>query len=225
MPMQVMLVVLYIVVTHLAVVLPSDRLALVSVLLLVSMLLLSPLKRRRPWAFAAICATLALLWLGASAHLAGIVIFLPPVLVNLALCWLFGHTLRGARTPLVERMVRLLHGPDDPPNAAVQAYARRVTACWTALFLCNVLICFALALCATPGGWLLLAGYRPPFAVPARYWSLFADAGCYVLTGLLFAAEYAYRRRRFPRQPYRNFLDFLRRAAATGPALFAGLKQ
>jgi uncharacterized membrane protein len=145
------------------------------------------------------------------------------LLVNLGLCWLFGHTLRGARTPLVVRIVGLLHGPGDPLDDAIRRYARSVTACWTGLFLFNSAVCLVLALCASPGGWLLEAGISPPVAVPAKFWSMFADVGTYVLTAVMFVGEYAYRRRRFPQQPYRNFLDFLRRAIAIGPRLFADL--
>jgi len=225
MPLQVTLFILYVVVTHLAVILPSDGLALLSMLVLVTAMLTEPLRRRRPWAMAVVAAVAGLLYLGAGAHLAHRLVFLPAVLVNLGLCWLFGHTLRGARTPLVVRMVSLLHGPEDPLDDAIRSYARRVTVCWTGLFLFNAAMCLALALCATPGGWLLAAGINPPVAVPAQYWSMFADGGTYLLTGLLFVVEYAYRRRRFPEQPYRNFIDFLRRAAAAGPAVVAGLMR
>jgi uncharacterized membrane protein len=221
---QFVLIVVYMVVTHLAVVLPSDRLALISINLLVLIILFVPLKKRRPWAYLGLLAALAMLYQGSGARLAQVVIFLPPVLLNIGLCWLFGHTLLAGRTPLVVRIVRLLHGKDDL-TAPVLLYARRVTACWTGLFLFNAVVCLALALCATPGGLLLSAGYQPIFPVPARDWSLFSDIGSNVLIGLMFIVEYAYRRRIFPWQPYRNFFDFLRRAAAIGPALLADLMR
>jgi uncharacterized membrane protein len=221
---QFVLIVLYMVVTHLAVVLPSDRMALVSMNLLVLIVLLGPLRRRRLWAYGALIAALAMLYQGSGARFAQIVIFLPPVVVNLGLGWIFGHTLLGENTPLVVRMVRLLHGRDDLADP-VLSYARTVTVCWTALFLFNAVVCLVLALCATPGGLLLSAGYRPLFTVPARDWSLFSDIGSNVLIALMFIVEYTYRRRVFPWQPYRNFFDFLRRAAAIGPALLADLKR
>jgi uncharacterized membrane protein len=223
MVVQLLLFILYGVVTHLAVILPSDALALLSILLLALASLAQPLRRRRPWAIAVIVAVVAVLYLGSGLHLAHRLVYLPALLVNLGLCWLFGHTLRGARIPLVVRIVGLLHGPQDPLNDAIRRYARSVTACWTALFAFNAAACLALALCATPGGWLLAAGISPPVAVPARFWSMFADAGTYLLTGVMFVGEYAVRRRRFPQQPYRNFLDFLRRAVAIGPQLLADL--
>ncbi len=224
MAVQFVLVILYMVVTHLAVVLPSDRLALVSINLLALILLLGPMKKRQPWAYLVMAALIATLYLGSGARLAQAVIFLPPIVVNVGLCWLFGHTLVGNSTPLVVRMVRLLHGKDDLTEQ-IMHYARRITEIWTGLFLFNAVVCLVLALCASPGGLLLMAGYRPMFTVPVRDWSLFSDIGCNVLVGLMFVVEYTYRRRLFPWQPYRNFFDFLRRAVAIGPALFAGLKR
>lgn len=221
---QLVLIVLYMVMTHLAVVLPSDRFALISINLLALIVLFGPLKKRRPWAYLVLIAALAMLYRGSGVRLAQVVIFLPPVLVNLGLGWLFGHSLLPERTPLVTRIVRLLHGKDDltPP---LLAYTRTVTACWTGLFLFNAVVCLALALCATPDGLLLSAGYQPLFPVPVRDWSLFSDIGSNVLVGLMFIVEYTYRRRIFPWQPYRNFFDFLRRAAAIGPALLADLMR
>jgi uncharacterized membrane protein len=224
MAIQIVLIVLYMVVTHLAVVLPSERLALISINLLALIVLLGPLKKRQSWAYLAMAAMVAMLYLGSGARLAQVVIFLPPIVVNVGLCWLFGHTLLGERTPLVVRMVRLLHGKDDLTDPVLR-YARRVTAIWTGLFLFNAVVCLVLALCAMPGGLLLVAGYQPMFTVPVRDWSLFSDIGCNVLVGLMFVVEYTLRRRLFPWQPYRNFFDFLRRAAAIGPALFADLMR
>jgi uncharacterized membrane protein len=221
---QFALIVLYMVVTHLAVVLPSDRMALISLNLLVLIVLVGPLKKRRPWAYVGLLAALLMLYQGAGVRLAQVVIFLPPVLLNLGLAWLFGHTLLGESTPLVVRIVRLLHGKDDL-TAPVLSYARTVTACWTGLFLFNAVVCLVLALCVKPGGLLLSAGYQPLFTVPARDWSLFSDIGSNVLVGLMFIVEYTYRRRIFPWQPYRNFFDFVRRAAAIGPALLADLMR
>jgi hypothetical protein len=82
-----------------------------------------------------------------------------------------------------------------------------------------------LALVASPGGLLAMLGIAAPFTIPTLYWSLFSDAGCYVLTGVMFLGEYQVRRRRFPWQPYRNFFEFLRQASAIGPALFAQLSR
>lgn len=220
---QVALVVAYMILTHLAVVLRSDSLALFAVSLLVALFLVEPLRRGRRWPLAVGAVTLAVAVFAARYPWARIVLFLPPVLVNVGLAWLFGHTLRRPAIPLVERIIRLLHERDDIADPAVWTYARTVTTCWTALFCFNAGVCALLALLADPGGLLLTLGITPEVTVPTLWWSLYSDAGCYLLAGLLFVVEYQVRRRRFPWQPYRNFFDFMRRAAAIGPALMAQL--
>jgi uncharacterized membrane protein len=220
---QFALVVTYMILTHLATVLGSDRLALVAVSLLVFLFLVEPLRRGCRWPYAVIAATLVVGVAAAEFPWARIVLFFPPVLVNLGLAWLFGHTLVRPRMPLVERIIRLLHERDDIEDPSVWDYARAVTLCWTALFCFNATVCAVLALVAVPGGLLATLGVSSAFTVPTVYWSLYSDAGCYVLTALLFLGEYQVRRRRFPWQPYRNFFDFMRRAIAIGPALMSDL--
>ncbi len=66
-----------------------------------------------------------------------------------------------------------------------------------------------LGLLAEPDGMLLAAGITPPVTVPELWWSLVANLIGYLLVAAFFLIEYAYRRHRFPRQPYRNMLDFL----------------
>lgn len=156
---------------------------------------------------------------------ARLVLFVPPVAINVGLAWLFGHTLFPGKTPLVERIIRQMHRADEVLDPSVWTYARQVTTVWTGLFCMNTLLCLGLAMVAAPGGILSLIGMVPPFTIPAAYWSLFSDLGCYLLTGVLFLAEYSYRKRRFPWQPYRNFFDFLRRAIAIGPAVMADLAR
>ena len=48
-------------------------------------------------------------------------------------------------------------------------------------------------------------------------WSLFTNLIDYLVVAALFLIEYAYRRQRFPRQPYRNMFDFIRRMLAAMP--------
>jgi uncharacterized membrane protein len=222
---QMLLVVAYMALTHVAVVLKSDGLALAAVTLLVTIGLLAALRRGRPWAYLLLAATVVVALLSASAPWARIVLFFPPVVVNVALACLFGHTLLGKRVPLVERIVRLLHQDDEVTDPAVWVYARNVTLCWTALFCFNAALCALLALVAEPGGMLAMFGVPAKVSVPTVYWSLFSDAGCYMLTGIMFVVEYQVRRRRFPWQPYRSFFEFMRRAAAIGPALMADLSR
>ena len=79
---------------------------------------------------------------------------------------------------------------------------------WTALLVVLAVINAALALCADPDGLLLTFGVQPAVTVPLNLWSLFANVLNYLLVAALFVGEFAYRRRRFPQQPYRGLLDF-----------------
>jgi hypothetical protein len=91
-----------------------------------------------------------------------------------------------------------------------------LTATWTALFVVLAVVNLMLALCATPGGLLLAAGFEPPVPVPLAIWSLFANILNYVFVGVLFVVEYAWRQRVFPQQRYRNIFDFTQRVARLG---------
>jgi hypothetical protein len=55
--------------------------------------------------------------------------------------------------------------------------------------------------------------------VPEEWWSLFANMIGYLLVAAFFLIEYAYRRHRFPRQPYRNMLEFFLKVFAAMPRL------
>ena len=142
-----------------------------------------------------------------------LLLFLPPVLINVLLAWVFGHTLRQDDMSLIERIIRKLHG--DPPSLdnEIATYARRLTWVWTCLFAAMASINLALAALARPGGLLLAAGLDPPVTVSLSTWSLFANVLNYLIVGALFVLEYWLRRRRFPQQSYRGFFDFARRLA------------
>ena len=217
--LETALLVIYVLAEHSALVLGMPRLAVGAVGLLAVMVLLAPLRARRAWAWIAVLLVAGALAMPGAQRWASIALLLPPTIVNAALAWLFGHTLFGGRMPLVERMVRLLHEPEPVDDAAVLAYARRVTGIWALLLGFNALASFLLALLAVPGGLLDASGIRPAWPVPIRWWSAFSNLGCYVLVACLFVVEYAVRRRLFPWQPYRNLFDFLARAARIGPRL------
>lgn len=223
MKLEMALIVAYMLLTYLAIALAMPALAVVALALLAVIVLYKPLRRGALWAYVAVAALLALLASAPAQRWAPIALFLPPVFINGGLAWLFGHTLLSGKTPLIARIVRLLHRHDEVRDPAVWDYARSVTKCWTALFCFNAALCLVLAAFAAPNGLLAALGHPPRVTIPSSYWSFYSEIGCYALFGLMFLVEYAYRRRRFPWQPYRNFLDFLRQAAGIGPALAAEL--
>ncbi len=223
--LTVALGVAYPVLAHWAVESHSQTLTLASVAVLLLLPLLPGLATGRAlaWLLAA-CA--AALWWWLARHASGAaLLYLPPVAINLFLAWLFGHTLLAGRMPLIERMVRLLHDDSEPLEDRVPPYARRLTLAWAVLFLTLAMINGALALLATPEGLLQLAGFEPSVTVPRLWWSRWANIFNYLLVGVFFVAEYAWRRRVFPRQPYRDFADFTRRVIAVGPRLWRDLRQ
>jgi uncharacterized membrane protein len=198
----------------------SQALALAAVAALV-LAVAWPL-RRRPLAFAVVLAfAAALLGLLALTGKARVAMLLPPILITFAIGWQFAASLQPGRTPLVQRIVVALHA-DAMAIPGVPAYTRRVTWLWALLLGTLCVANLVLALLAVPGGFLHAAGIEPFAPVPLRQWSLFANVVNYAVIVGFFVGEYAFRRTRFPEQPYRNFGDFLGRVARLGPAFWRG---
>jgi len=205
----------YPVLAHLAVLDRRPMLIAASIGFLVLLVLLPGLRDRRPLAWTMLpIAALGLVAAIGSGHALQL-LFLPPVLINGFMAWLFGHTLLPGRTPLIERVVHAMHGPDATDvTAEVIAYARGVTQAWAGLFVILTAANFLLAALARPGGLLSSAGLDPGVSVSLGMWSLFANVLNYVIVAALFVAEFVVRRRRFPQSPYRSFVDFSRRLAS-----------
>lgn len=142
--------------------------------------------------FAVLLATsVALWWSGEAINF----IYLPPVLINIALMVLFGKTLLPDATPLVARVARLWRGSLDP---AVALYGRRVTVAWTVFFALMALESIGLALFA-----------------PLQIWSLFTNFLNYVFVLLFFVIEYQLRLYCLPDHDHLSFRAFCRLLAAT----------
>jgi uncharacterized membrane protein len=90
----------------------------------------------------------------------------------------FGLSLRRHETALCTQLADKVHGP---LSAQEIRYTRQVTAAWTIFFLATTLVTIALFALA-----------------PLRVWSLFANFFAVPLMVLMFAAEYAVRRRVLP---------------------------
>lgn len=209
------LAIAYPVVAHMAVASRSVAITAVSLAVLASLFLLPRLAARSIVAWCVLPVVAAGLLLLAHSHVAWLPLYATPVLVNIFGAWVFGHTLAPGQVPLIERLARLLH-EEGGITDDIARYARRVTLAWT-LFLSGLAVLnLTLALLATPGGILLMMGVHPIVTVPVEVWSLFANFIDYAMAGVLFLAEYAYRQRKFPDQPYRNFFDFINRARRVG---------
>jgi uncharacterized membrane protein len=218
---KILLAVAYPVVAHLAVVRASITLTVTAIALLIAVAMLPALARGSTSAWLSMPVLGAALWsLSRSMH-PMLPLYIAPVLVPAFMAWVFGQSLLAGQTPLISQLIRALHPPGEEPEAAVWPYARALTLSWTALFIALAATNLLLAALAEPDGLLLAGGITPPITVPQEWWSLFANFIGYLLVAGFFLAEYVYRRRRFPRQPYRNLLDFLQRMLAAMPKLVA----
>lgn len=217
---------LYPLLTRVAVHYRSAPLTLLAVLALSLVLLGRGLLARRAGAWLGLLAVLAVLVALASLHLALLSLYLPPVLLNLFLGWFFGRTLvRGSR-PLIERMAWHLHDR-EPLSPQQLVYTRRTTVMWTVFFALMAAINTLLAVFAHPDGVLELVGVAPPFVVPQRIWFWFANLLNFGLAAVLMAGEFAYRQRRFPehRARHPNALAFVRTLRREMPAIWQDLMR
>lgn len=104
---------------------------------------------------------------------------LVPVVMNGALLFSFGRSLRGPGPTMIETFARL---QVDHLSAAELDYCRRVTVVWCAFFVANASACAVLA-----------------WAAPLAWWALYTGFVSYLLVGLLFSVELLYRAWRFRR--------------------------
>jgi uncharacterized membrane protein len=127
-------------------------------------------------------ATLALsLWV--SAHLPGLLLYVPPVAINLALCLFFARTLRRGHEPLVSRFARIERGGQLAPDLA--RYTRNLTRAWAGFFVLMAAISATLAVTGS-----------------VATWSLFSNILNYLLVVLFFILEYVYRRVCYRHHPH-----------------------
>jgi uncharacterized membrane protein len=123
-------------------------------------------------------------------------LYMPPVAINLGLCWLFGRTLVRGRTPLIARFAMMEQGT---LSAELAAYARMLTWLWTLLF----------AAAAAAALLLALSGDRDA-------WSIFTNLVNYLLVAALFLGEFAYRKLRYRGYRHQSPLQLLRNVRRTG---------
>lgn len=116
--------------------------------------------------------------LGAVLNNAGFVLA-APVAINVVLLGAFGSTLRRGSEPMIERFARLTVHDLQPGE---QRWCRGWTVVWCAFFAMNASTAAALALWA-----------------PLSWWTVYNGLIAYLLMGVLFAAEYVPRKRKFGR--------------------------
>jgi uncharacterized membrane protein len=209
----------YPIIAHIAVARSSTDWAIAAIAVLGAVAIMPGLSRGRVLAWLCVPVLAAGCWFASRAAIPMIPLYVAPIFVPLFLAWVFGRTLAAGNTPLIGQFVRFMHRDAEEPEQAVWIYARRLTFVWTVFFLTLSSINVVLAALAEPDGLLLASGLRPPITVPQYWWSMFANFIGYLLVAVFFVIEYAYRRRRFPQQPFRNLFDFLKQMSAAMPTL------
>ncbi|HST27910.1 MAG TPA: hypothetical protein VLK26_06030 [Rudaea sp.] len=135
-----------------------------------------------------------------------------PALIAALVGWLFARTLRAGCTPLIARAIAAIDGPQWLEDAAVAAYARRLTAIWAVWQ-------FALAACAA-----LLALHVHGIFANAAWLPSPRAFGWIVLplaVAALFLGEFFLRPHLLPQVPRRGLFAFLAALIRHWPALLA----
>ena len=92
------------------------------------------------------------LWL--AGRFPGVLLYTPPVVINLALCVLFARTLRPGREPLITGFARLGRGGQLAPDLA--RYTRTLTLAWACFFVLMATISITLAVTGPLAVWSFL---------------------------------------------------------------------
>lgn len=142
------------------------------------------------------CMILATLVAGLVLAAPDLLLYAPPVAINLALAAVFGASLLPARTPVISIFASMEQG-GLPPDLA--RYTRLLTWIWTVLFIAMAGLAAALAL----SGSLVL-------------WSTFANLASYLLVAILFIGEYGYRRWRFSHYRHATLLELMQNVRRAG---------
>lgn len=146
-----------------------------------------------------------------------------PVVANLALAWLFGHTLRAGSRPLVARLVAVVESEEHLGLPGMARYARQVTWFWALLLLAQALLTSVLLVCAVPGGVLASLGVASPLPVPQTWTAWYMHLGAWLVPVLAMVLEYAFRRWHMRHVPQVGLHHFILRLAACWPRLIRGI--
>ncbi len=133
--------------------------------------------RRISWvaAIMLLLAALAAIWQGYASAIA--LLLAPSVLANLAMLYVFGHTLLPGKEPLITRFRRLEIGYVAPKFIG---YTRQLTMLWTILFAAGAIVSLAAAISGN-----------------VELWSWVAFVLLPALTVALFVGEHVYRAYRY----------------------------
>lgn len=153
-------------------------------------ILFSLVQKRRPNWLVLLLAfySIFVFWLARSQ--AETLLFVQPIIINSLLFLLFISTLFGNSVPLISRLTKIIK-----PGAAdvVLEYCRWVTWAWALFFLAMAILSWFVAIYAS-----------------LEIWSWFTNVLTYILTGLMFIAEYIVRKILMKDHIDRSFIQFVR---------------
>ena len=135
----------------------------------------------------------------------GMLLMLPPTLLNAWLAWIFGRTLAAGREPMISMFARierarLENQPEAPLPTELARYTRTLTKLWSGMLLTMAIIATALA----------VAGWHTS-------WALFTGLISYLLLGALFFGEYLFRRLHFSQYRHAHPIQMIWFIAKAGP--------
>lgn len=186
----------YPVLVHLSILFAQPVLAGLALFVLYASFILKPLASLRPWAWFSLIVAVAACALLVQQDAARYVLYLPPIVLPLALLAWWAPTLRPGRMPFITGIATAIRGPLPADYAA---HTRAATWLWVFTFALSALAAAGFALWAGPEAWSLLTNFLNP-----------------LLVGLVFAGEYVYRRLRFRHLEHPGFIEFIRLAVKAG---------
>lgn len=188
--MQIVLLVAYPILVHLAIVLATPALQVAALSSLTAGLFYRLLVSFRPMAWLAWLSITGgvgvLAWLDSAIYF----LYFLPVLLPLLLFAVFFRTLLPGQEPLVTAIGENSRGP---LSEEIRHYTRRVTQLWAGCLLSMTI-------------WAALL----PWMASAELWSLVTGGLNYMLVGLIFVGEFIYRRFRFPDHNHPGFFEYIR---------------
>ncbi|MDN5925357.1 MAG: xanthomonadin biosynthesis protein, partial [Xanthomonadales bacterium] len=199
--------------------LQQPRLSIIALTLLLTALAVLMLRWRQPLT-CGLWLLLALPLLAAigSGH-AALALDAVPLVVNVALAWLFGHTLAAGKQPLVARLICIIEDPQRLQLPGVARYARQLTLFWTLLLGAQALLLLVLALCVVPGGVLVSLGFDSPWPLAPTQVAWYTRIGTYLVPLLTMVLEYAWRRWYLRHIPHPGVRQFIARMIACWPQM------
>jgi uncharacterized membrane protein len=181
---------------HLGVWLHSLHLQWLALVWLLTLSLWGALAQRRTWAWAVlVSAAVVLYWLtmrGNGLYL----LYIPPIVIPLAMLLLCARSLRSGETPFISRIAEAMRG--EPLPDVLRSYTRYVTQLWCGVSAALVTSAIVTAIWAS-----------------AEVWSLATNVIHYIILGAVFVIEFSYRRIKYAHLERWGFIEFLRRLVRT----------